>query len=217
MYKNMLKTRIIIIYPLKKAVYLHLVMIEYDIIDNIQDLDEQWVKSHIKTLPRQRREKISAIKHLQGQREGIVAYELLQRLISECFGINELPDFEYNEHGKPSLAGLPDIHFNISHCKEAVVVAVGNEPVGVDIESRGRYKESLVSHVMNDDEQQQIASSKQKDQTFTELWTMKEAILKYTGEGITTDLKTVIPSHPEVTIALISTEKYACSIVTEKH
>lgn len=192
-------------------------MIEYDIIENIQELDEQWVKSHLKALPRQRQTRIAAIKHLQGQREGIVAYELLQRLVSECFGINELPDFEYGEHGKPSLKGLPHVHFNISHCKEAVVVAVGNEPVGVDIECRGRYKEPLASHVLNDDELQQIASSKQKDQTFTELWTMKEAILKFTGEGITTDLKTVIPAHPDVTIALISTEKYACSIVTERH
>jgi len=192
-------------------------MIEYEIFENLQELDENWVKEHQRGLPKHRREKVDAIKHLQGKREAIVAYELLERLVGDCFGVGELPEFEYGEHGKPSLKGMPDVHFNISHCKEAVVVAVGNEPVGVDVECRGRYKESLAAHVLNEEELQHVLECKNKDLAFTELWTIKEAILKYTGEGITTDMKTVVDLHPDVTIALMNNDKYVCAIVTEKH
>ena len=64
-----------------------------------------------------------------------------------------------NEHGKPSIVGHPNIFFNLSHCKEAVICAVSDQPVGVDVEGIREYKESLVDYTMNDEEIAQIHSA----------------------------------------------------------
>jgi 4'-phosphopantetheinyl transferase len=43
--------------------------------------------------------------------------------------------FTYGQHGKPSLAGFPQIQFNLSHAGEFALLAVTRDvPVGIDIE-----------------------------------------------------------------------------------
>ena len=137
----------------------------------------------------QRREQALRYRHELGQRLCVLAYLLLKRGLNEVFGISENPLFEYGEHGKPQLAGHPEIYFNMSHCREAAVCAVSNRPVGIDVESVGRYKESLVRYTMNEAEVQQILQAERPDVAFIRLWTMKEARLKLTGEGISNDMK----------------------------
>jgi len=140
----------------------------------------------------QRREQALRYRHELGQRLCVLAYLLLKRGLNEVFGISENPLFEYGEHGKPQLTGHPGVFFNMSHCKDAVVCAVSNRPVGVDVESIGRYKESLVGYTMNDEECSRIMGSGHPEVEFIRLWTMKEALLKLTGEGISSDMKTAL-------------------------
>ena len=157
--------------------------------DHINDFD---LLAALDLLSEQRREQALRFKHEQGRRTCVLAYRLLQRALLHEYGITGKPLFDYGEHGKPVLTGHPDIHFNLSHCREAVICAVGNRPIGVDVESVGRFKESLVRYTMNDDEQAQIAAAERPEVAFIRLWTMKEARLKLTGEGITNDLKTAL-------------------------
>lgn len=140
----------------------------------------------------QRREQALRFRHEQGQRLCVLAYQLLKQGLLETYGITENPIFEYNEHGKPSIVGHPDIFFNLSHCKEAAVCVISDHPVGIDVESIREYKESLVRYTMNDDEVQQIESSETPASTFIRLWTMKEATMKLIGTGISNDMKNVI-------------------------
>ena len=147
----------------------------------------------------QRREQALKFKHEQGQRLSVLAYRLLKQGLREEYGIMENPVFEYNEHGKPSIIGHPNIFFNISHCKEAVVCAISNKPVGVDVESIREYKESLVRYTMNEEEIREIESAEHPDVTFIRLWTMKEATLKLIGTGISNDIKHVIDNKKKYT------------------
>lgn len=140
----------------------------------------------------QRREQALKFRHEQGQRLCVLAYQLLKQGLREAYGITENPIFEYNEHGKPSIVGHPDIFFNLSHCKEAVACVVSDQPVGIDVESIREYKESLVRYTMNDAETQQIESADNPASAFIRLWTMKEATMKLMGTGISNDMKTVI-------------------------
>lgn len=140
----------------------------------------------------QRREQALKFKFEQGQRLCVLAYQLLKQGLQEEYGITENPVFEYNEHGKPSIVGHPDIFFNLSHCKEAAACVIGDYPVGIDVESIREYKEGLVRYSMNDDEVRQIEESEHPDRAFIRLWTMKEATLKLIGTGISNDLKTVL-------------------------
>ena len=151
------------------------------------DLDEA-----LRDISEQRREQALKLKHEQGQRLCVLAYQLLKKGLQQEYGITENPIFEYNEHGKPSIVGHPEICFNLSHCKEAVVCVVSDQPVGVDVESIREYKESLVRYTMNDEEIREIEPSENPAATFIRLWTMKEATMKLIGTGISNDMKTVI-------------------------
>ena len=140
----------------------------------------------------QRREQALKFKHEQGRKTCAVAYLLLCEGLRKEYGITEKPVFEYGEHGKPSIVGHPEICFNISHCREAVLCALSDKPIGVDIESIREYKDTLVHYTMNDSEIEEILHSPNPAETFIRFWTMKEAVLKLSGEGIRNDMKTVL-------------------------
>ena len=146
----------------------------------------------LKEISEQRREQALKFKYEQGQRLCVLAYQLLKQGLQEAYGITENPVFVYNEHGKPSIVGHPEICFNLSHCKEAAVCVISDKPVGVDVESIREYKESLVNYTMNDEEVSLIKSADNPAAAFIRLWTMKEATMKLIGTGISNDMKTVI-------------------------
>lgn len=142
----------------------------------------------------QRREGALRFKHLFGQYACLKSYELLHQMLVHEGHIAETdkPEFDIDEHGKPTLHGLPQVHFNLSHCKNALAAVVSDTPVGIDVERFVQSKPSLVRYTMSDLEQQQIASSSNPDRQFALLWTQKEALLKCRGTGITSDLKTIL-------------------------
>ena len=147
------------------------------------------LKAALEEISEQRREQALKFKYEQGQRLCVLAYLLLKQALRERYGITENPVFEYNEHGKPSIVGHPEIFFNLSHCKEAAICVVSDQPVGVDVEGIREYKESLVNYTMNDEEIAQIKSAENPASTFIRLWTMKEATTKLIGTGISNDTK----------------------------
>ena len=150
------------------------------------------LEAALKEISEQRREQALKFRYELGQRLCVLAYLLLKKGLREIYGITDNPIFEYNEHGKPSIVGHPEIYFNLSHCKEAVVCVISDQPIGVDVESIREYKESLVRYTMNDEEIHEIESSENPAAAFIRLWTMKEATTKLIGTGISNDMKTVI-------------------------
>ena len=146
----------------------------------------------------QRRQQALKFRHEQGRRNSVLAYLLLKQALREGYGITANPLFEYGEHGKPAIIGHPEIHFSLSHCRDAVACAVGSRPVGIDVESIREYKEPLARYTMNDDELGQIVAAPRPDVAFIRLWTMKEAALKQIGTGISNDLKTVLTDHADL-------------------
>ena len=153
----------------------------------------------LEEISEQRREQALKFKFELGQRLCVLAYQLLKKGLREAYGITENPVFDYNEHGKPSIVGHPEIFFNLSHCKEAAICVISDKPVGVDIESIREYKESLVRYTMNDDEVREIEAAEHPDVAFIRLWTMKEATLKLIGTGISDDIKHAIDSAKKYT------------------
>ena len=146
----------------------------------------------------QRREQAMKYRHEFGQRASAAAYLLLCQGLREEYGIEEKPVFVYGEHGKPSLADYPHIHFSLSHCREAVACLVSDRPVGVDVETIRPLRPSLAEYTMNTDEIGQIRVSDDPDLMFTRLWTQKEALAKCLGSGIDTHLRDLLTLHPEV-------------------
>ena len=180
--------------------------------EEIWDFD---LKTALEEISEQRREQALKFKYELGQRLCVLAYRLLKQGLREEYGITENPVFEYNEHGKPSIVGHPDIFFNLSHCKEAAVCVVSDQPVGVDVESIREYKDGLVHYSMNEEEIQQIESSEHPDRVFIRLWTMKEASLKLIGTGISNDLKTAI-DYQRFQFETVECERYIYTVCVKK-
>ena len=157
--------------------------------EHIGDFD---LSSALLDISAQRREQALRFRYELGQRQCVLVYLLLRRALHEEYGLTGNPEFGYGEHGKPHIVGHPEIHFSLSHCREAVACAVGSRPVGIDVESVHRYSESLARYTMNDQELQLIAEAARPEVAFIRLWTMKEARLKLTGEGINDHLKEVL-------------------------
>ncbi len=175
--------------------------------DKLDDYSEEQIMMLIETLPEQRRLKALSYKHLLGRRQCVLSYLLLCKGLKDVFSLDEMPTFDYGEHGKPYIPSRPDIHFSISHCKTAVACAVSTNPVGIDIETIRPLRESVMTYAMNEMEIHQILTAPSPDETFIELWTKKEALLKLTGEGINDNMKHILSN---IHASEIQIETYSC-------
>ena len=162
--------------------------------DEIEKIDLEWA---LQQISQQRREQALRFKFEQGQRLCVAAYLLLKQALAEQEGLMENPLFEYNEHGKPFIIGHPELHFSLSHCKEAAVCVLSRRPVGIDVESVGRYRESVARYSMSDAELQTISRSARPELAFVRLWTKKESLLKLIGTGINDNMKIVLQDVAE--------------------
>ena len=151
--------------------------------ENLAEYSDESYLKHLNSLPAWRREKALQYKKLDDRKRSVLAFVLLQRALREEYGINEVPEFVYNEFGKPSFSNLP-IHFSLSHCKNAVACAISNHNIGIDVESIVPYNPDVARRVCTAAELEMLEQSANKDVDFIKLWTAKEAISKYEGMGL---------------------------------
>ena len=150
----------------------------------ITDCSWEAVQAMLPMVSEQRREQALQYKHAFGQYACLKSYLLLQDLLREHYGIEGDLVFSYNEHGKPMLKEVSNIHFSISHCKEAIAVAVADRPVGIDVETLRMPSEVLAEKVMDEGEKLRFDISDTPEDFFTAIWTAKEAVMKCRGTGI---------------------------------
>lgn len=117
----------------------------------------------------------------------VAAHALLRATLSELTGrATDEWRFVLGPHGKPALApGLPQLQFNISHTRGWVACAVANDPVGVDVERIDR-EAGEVAEVFSPREIRHLRGCAPEAfaSELTRLWTLKEAFIKATGEGL---------------------------------
>jgi phosphopantetheinyl transferase len=104
-------------------------------------------------------------------------YKLSQKLgLPHSFG-----DFTIGKNGKPYIPGFPS--FNISHCNGLVVMAMYENSIGVDVENIDtKFQLDAFRDVFSPKEIADIENHGAK--AFFYYWTIKEAVLKCTGEGM---------------------------------
>ncbi len=174
-------------------------------------ISEEEIQRLLPLVTEERREEALRYKHLFGQFACLKSYVMLRELLEQR-GLSHPFVFVKNEHGKPFLKDHPDIHFNLSHCKSGIAVAVSNHPIGIDIESYRNVSDSLIRYTMNEEEQRIIRESDDPVRTFTEYWTKKEAVFKLRGTGITHDLHGLLLGDELVETYVNPENKYAYSI-----
>lgn len=89
--------------------------------------------------------------------------------------------------GKPALVASEQLQFSLSRTRGAAVVAISSAgPVGVDVEriDRGDAARAAGDLVFSDAERAEIGDGAGADRRFIEMWALKEAALKATGDGL---------------------------------
>ena len=190
-------------------------LIVKDILDGYLQED---LERDMSLLPPWRREQALKYRHFQGQRDCTLSYLLLCQALEDEFGITGKPTFLIGEHGKPSLQEYPSIHFNMSHCADAIACAVGDIPIGIDVESTGRkISDALMRHTMSPREQEEITGAPIR---FFHFWTQKEALVKLRGTGLQDNLHDLLLPQNTADIAFHTEEHadkgYVLSIATFK-
>ena len=183
--------------------------------ENINDFD---LDEAMTLLSEQRREQVARYKLEGPRRQAVAAYLLLRKALREMYGIHDAPVFEYDANGKPSILGHPEIFFNLSHCRKDVACVVADSPVGIDVEETCRFSDSIARYTLDDEEYESVVKVDNPSQAFIRLWTMKEALLKYTGEGLRRDIKTVLRLSPANKVEFLTElhDGYVVSVVNTK-
>ena len=107
------------------------------------------------------------------------------------YGIEKL-EFGYGEYEKPFLKNVENCYFSMSHSKNACVIAVDEQPLGIDIEfktgDKALYME-IAKYNFTQNELQTLEETGYSQEHFWKIWTAKEAYVKWLGTGLHTELE----------------------------
>ena len=118
------------------------------------------------------------------------------------------------ENGKPYFKHLPNLYFNISHTDGLTVIAVGESEVGIDVEKPRKFDLRITRRFLKSEADYITAADSEK--RFFEVWTNKEAFLKYKGTGITAGLDSVNVFDCYPNIKTFYFEDYIIYVCSEK-
>ena len=142
----------------------------------ICDISELSCFPGVELLTPMRRERMFRYR-LQEDRARCLAAGLMLRCV---FGVTQAESIMNSSLGKPFLPSGPS--FNLSHSGSKVVLLVGDQELGVDIEQIAPYSQSVARQVFTDRELRWL-NEQRSDEAFFRLWTGKESIMKAAGQG----------------------------------
>lgn len=152
--------------------------IEYVVLD--ENLKWEELRGSVALLPPERQNKIARYRFEKDKLLSLAAGLLIRRAIGES------PIF-FGEHDKPYAES--GVFFSVSHSGRVAAIATDDAEVGLDIEQlpdESRLK--IADRFYHPREREYVKGSQDPCRAFCEIWARKEAVLKMTGEGISTDL-----------------------------
>lgn len=126
---------------------------------------------------------VIGVRRLGAQTGHAAGRQLLQELYQAHYGA-DMPDILVTERGKPYFAsGAP--WFSITHTKRHVFCVLSDRPVGIDAEELDRrIKPGLAEKILSSGELAQYRQAEDPRRALLTFWVLKEALVKYTGEGL---------------------------------
>ncbi len=167
---------------------------------DIRDLSESEYEKWYALMATEKKAKIDRFRFDDDKKRSITGEMLIKSYIRQKYGTPAKDIIiSTTERGKPYTENC-NIHFNISHSGDMVVCAVSDNPIGVDIEKIKPVDLKIAKKVFNNDELLYLFGTtppytfeKTDDieilRRFFTLWTTKEAYVKFTGTGISENLK----------------------------
>ena len=149
----------------------------------------------------------------------VVGRGLLRTILGDYLGQKPRAiEFTVNQAGKPILLGCSDVHFNVSHSHNLVVIAVTARcELGVDVERLRPFSNELglAERYFSPRECRilRMLSPERRTEAFFHTWTRKEACLKALGVGLSYGLDqvevSIYPEEPTRLVRLNGEENHA--------
>lgn len=180
------------------------------------DYDNSYLDSLLHTVTAEKIERLIRYRNLSDRKNGIYGDILVRILLSQHCGIPfEEVVVKTGTNGKPFMLNLPSFEFNISHTAGALVVALAEDPIGIDVEKVRAVDISIAKRFFS---QQELTFVMQADgdqnRRFFDIWTKKEALIKCSGQGLSVDLRLadVTASSALGSLSTLTIDDYIISI-----
>ena len=153
------------------------------------------IENYESLLDGEERERAARFRVEAARRRFITGRVMLRRVLSDFTGVEpERVCFAFGAHGKPRLVdGGPC--FNLAHSGDAVVLAVAEDEVGVDVEELRPLSttDRLARRICTPGELGDLLAlgPSARSGALLRLWTSKEAVLKALGSGIRGSMRSI--------------------------
>ena len=187
-------------------------------LDGLHNISAAEMERAMELVPQSRREYAARYRFERDRVQSIFAFLLLRYAVRLEYGVETPLEFD-RSGGKPTLLGLEELHFNLSHCDTAVACALSAAPVGVDVQHEKDFHWSVAKRVCCPEELAFLQSAEAPDREFAKLWTRKESYGKYTGQGIVYPMEQIclLDRTPDGTVMETFTfDGYALSYCAEE-
>lgn len=129
--------------------------------------------------PEPARSRLARLKSPERRAERVFGYALLRYGAERAFGF--CPGrLEYGPYGKPFFPGAPQMQFSISHTRGAALCALGETPLGADIERMRPVRPALVRRLLGGEP---ALNAEGIPEAFFREWVLRESRLKRVGIG----------------------------------
>ena len=119
--------------------------------------------------------------------DGVSGHAMGRQLLQELYAAHAggaMPQILQAPLGKPYFAHSP-WHFSISHTKRHAFCVLADRPVGIDAEEMDRkVPMQIMQKILSPEEWTQVEAAPDRDLAFLQIWVLKEATAKQSGEGI---------------------------------
>jgi 4'-phosphopantetheinyl transferase len=161
----------------------------------VDGLDEPAVGPWAASLHETERERATRFVFPHNRVEYTAAHVLTRRALAAATGHPPTAfRFEAGTHGKPTAwigGARAGVHFNLSHTRGMVAVAVAPFEIGIDVEPLDRgVNLAIANHYFCPEEIAWLSNlpGPRQGEGFIRLWTLKEAFIKATGLGLSQGL-----------------------------
>ena len=161
---------------------------KFYIFDRMDEFTAGDLAAALRSVSPARREKALSFVFTIDRKLSVIAELLLRFALKENGFAETLPKICETERGKPYFSPPTAVYFNLSHCRLAVACAICASPVGVDVECIGECTPDLTDYVLNCRELAAVNGADAPNVEFCKYFTIKESLLKYTGEGLIDDI-----------------------------
>lgn len=183
--------------------------IKYLVLDDTITYED--LRRYESLLPEYRRGKIARYRFEKDKIRSLTAGLLIRHAVGE-------KPLIFGEHEKPYAADN-SLYFSVSHSGAIVAIATDSAELGMDVEAlpaTDRLK--IADRFYHENEREYVHKADDECCAFCRIWTRKEAYLKCTGEGISTDLTAFDTTSPPLSESIVThdLDGYCLSICSEK-